>query len=223
MPTVDSLIVARILQAIGASAGIVVGRAIIRDLFDRNRAAAMIGLVATVMVVVPTLRPADRRPARHRFRLGIDLHLHRRDHRSLVVCWAAITLPETRGLNAAAGRQRKASCAISGSLTRSRDIPGYVLAASFGSSTFFAFLGGGPHVIVTLMEPHLGRVRRVVRDLLDRLHGRQFRRLAAVDAARHRHADLVGHRFEVVGVALATVLALVRARIAGRRSCSCRS
>ena len=57
MATVGSLIAARMLQAIGASAGIVVGRAIIRDLFDRNRAAAMIGLVATVMVVVPTFGP----------------------------------------------------------------------------------------------------------------------------------------------------------------------
>ena len=55
--TVGSLIVARVLQALGASAGIVVSRAIIRDLFDRNRAASMIGLVATVMVVVPTFGP----------------------------------------------------------------------------------------------------------------------------------------------------------------------
>ena len=37
--TVGSLIIARVLQAFGASAGIVVSRAIIRDLFDRNRAA----------------------------------------------------------------------------------------------------------------------------------------------------------------------------------------
>ena len=57
MSTVGSLIAARVLQAAGASAGIVIGRAIIRDLFDRDRAAAMIGLVATVMVVVPTLGP----------------------------------------------------------------------------------------------------------------------------------------------------------------------
>ena len=55
--TVGSLIVARVLQALGASAGLVASRAIIRDLFDRNRAAAMIGLVATVMVVVPTFAP----------------------------------------------------------------------------------------------------------------------------------------------------------------------
>ena len=35
-------------------------------------------LVAIVMVVVPMLAPADRRPARHRVRLAIDLRLHRR-------------------------------------------------------------------------------------------------------------------------------------------------
>ena len=43
MPTIESVIVARILQAIGASAGIVVARAIIRDLFSRDRAASVVG------------------------------------------------------------------------------------------------------------------------------------------------------------------------------------
>src|SRR4029077_4789887 len=41
--SIEALIVARIIQAIGASTGVVVGRAIIRDLYDRDRAAAMIG------------------------------------------------------------------------------------------------------------------------------------------------------------------------------------
>ena len=80
--TVESLIFARVLQALGASAGIVVSRAIIRDLFDRNRAAAMIGLVATVMVVVPTLGPLIGGLLDTGFRLGIDLHLHRREQRA---------------------------------------------------------------------------------------------------------------------------------------------
>ena len=33
-----------------------------------------------------------------------------------------------------------------------RNSGGYVCAGAFGSATFFAFLGGGPHVIITLME-----------------------------------------------------------------------
>src|SRR3954452_8237565 len=49
--SIGLLIGARMLQAIGASAGIVIGRAIIRDLFDRERSAAMLGLVTTAMVV----------------------------------------------------------------------------------------------------------------------------------------------------------------------------
>jgi len=55
--SVNALIVARIIQAIGASTGVVVGRAIIRDLYDRDRAAAMIGWVTTATVVAPMLAP----------------------------------------------------------------------------------------------------------------------------------------------------------------------
>ena len=44
-------------RCIGASAGIVVARAIIRDLFGRERAASVLGLVATVMVAAPTFGP----------------------------------------------------------------------------------------------------------------------------------------------------------------------
>src|SRR6202011_5715144 len=54
---VTSLIVVRVLQAIGAASGIVVARAIVRDLFERDRAAAMLGLVATAMVIAPTFGP----------------------------------------------------------------------------------------------------------------------------------------------------------------------
>ena len=102
--TVGSLIVARVLQALGASAGIVVSRAIIRDLFDRNRAAAMIGLVATVMVVVPTLGPLIGGLLETGFGWE-SIFLFTAITSAMVVAWAAIALPETRGLNAPPGAQ----------------------------------------------------------------------------------------------------------------------
>jgi DHA1 family bicyclomycin/chloramphenicol resistance-like MFS transporter len=37
-------------------------------------------------------------------------------------------------------------------LAASGKFAGYVLAGTFGSAAFFAFLGGGPHVIITLMQ-----------------------------------------------------------------------
>ena len=148
--TVESLILARVLQALGASAGIVVSRAIIRDLFDRNRAASMIGLVATVMVVVPTLGPLiggllDTG-------LGWEsIFVFTATTSALVVVWSAIALPETRGLNAPPGSQQGFFRDLA-QLSRSARFAGYVCAGAFGSSTFFVFLGGGPHIIITLME-----------------------------------------------------------------------
>jgi DHA1 family bicyclomycin/chloramphenicol resistance-like MFS transporter len=148
--TATSLIVARVLQALGASAGIVVSRAIIRDLFDRNRAAAMLGLVATVMVVVPTLGPLIGGLLETGF--GWEaIFLFTAITSTLVVAWAAIALPETRGINAPPGAQQGFFRDLTG-LARNAKFGGYVCAGAFGSATFFAFLGGGPHVIITLMN-----------------------------------------------------------------------
>jgi DHA1 family bicyclomycin/chloramphenicol resistance-like MFS transporter len=150
MPTVGSLIVARVLQALGASAGLVVSRAIIRDLFDRNRAAAMIGLVATVMVVVPTFSPLIGGLLDTGFGWE-SIFVFTAITSAMIVIWAAIALPETRALNAPHG-ERPSFFNDLASLSRSMTFWGYVGVASFGSATFFAFLGGGAHVIVTLME-----------------------------------------------------------------------
>ena len=99
---VGSLIIARILQAIGASTGIVVGRAIIRDLFDRNRAAAMIGLVATVMVVVPTLGPLIGGLLDTAFGWQSIFVFIAVDQRLVVLVWAAVIAAG----NARAARRR---------------------------------------------------------------------------------------------------------------------
>src|SRR5207253_6447960 len=69
----------------------------------------------------------------------------------IVVAWATVALPETRGLNAPPGAQQGFFRDLAG-LIRSAKYGGYVCAGAFGSATFFAFLGGGPHVIITLME-----------------------------------------------------------------------
>jgi DHA1 family bicyclomycin/chloramphenicol resistance-like MFS transporter len=148
--TVGSLIMARVLQAFGASAGIVVSRAIIRDLFDRNRAAAMLGLVATVMVVVPTLGPLFGGLLDVSFGWE-SIFLFTAITSAMVVAWAAIALPETRGLNVPPGASQGFIRDLIG-LVKNPKFLGYVCAGAFGSATFFAFLGGGAHVIITLME-----------------------------------------------------------------------
>lgn len=146
---VASLIVVRIVQAIGAASGIVVARAIVRDLFERDRAAAMLGLVATAMVIAPTFGPLIGGLLETAFGWQ-SIFLFVAAASLAVLAWGATVLPETRrrdagGAGAAGFRGDLAA------LARSASFHGYVLCASFGSGTFFAFLGGGPHAVVTIM------------------------------------------------------------------------
>ena len=56
-PSIDLLIGARVVQSIGAAAGMVLARAIVRDLHDRERSASVIAYLTTAMVVAPMLAP----------------------------------------------------------------------------------------------------------------------------------------------------------------------
>ncbi len=150
MPTAESIIAARVLQAIGASAGVVVARAIIRDLFDRERSASVLGLVATVMVAAPTLGPLIG-GLLETFFFWQAIFLFTAITSLAVVIWAAFTLPETHARNATDSPQEGFWRDLK-HLGTSRFFVGYVLIASFGSATFFVFLGGGPHIVVSLMD-----------------------------------------------------------------------
>jgi DHA1 family bicyclomycin/chloramphenicol resistance-like MFS transporter len=146
--SIGALIAARILQAIGASAGVVIGRAVIRDLYDRDRAASMIGLVTTAMVIAPMISPLiggllDIGFGWKAIFLFIALLS------GALLLWAALVLPETRP-----ARTTRASTNLWQewrALLTSTKFHGYVLCGALGSAPFFTFLGGGPHVVVTLM------------------------------------------------------------------------
>jgi DHA1 family bicyclomycin/chloramphenicol resistance-like MFS transporter len=144
---IESLIVVRIVQAIGAASGLVVARAIVRDLFDRDRAAAMLGLVATAMVIAPTFGPLIGGVLETAFGWQ-SIFLFVAAASLIVLGWAAAVLPETRLRHAESPAGFLTGIAV---LARSRSFHGYVLCGAFASGTFFAFLGGGPHAVVTLM------------------------------------------------------------------------
>jgi DHA1 family bicyclomycin/chloramphenicol resistance-like MFS transporter len=146
---VASLIVVRVVQAIGAASGIVVARAIVRDLFERDRAAAMLGLVATAMVIAPTFGPLIGGLLETAFGWQ-SIFLFVAAASLAVLVWGATVLPETRRRDPDAGGATGYRGDLA-ALARSASFHGYVLCASFGSGTFFAFLGGGPHAVVTIM------------------------------------------------------------------------
>jgi DHA1 family bicyclomycin/chloramphenicol resistance-like MFS transporter len=151
--SIHALIVFRVLQALGASSGLVIGRAIIRDLYARDRAASMIGLVTTVMVVAPMVAPL----------IGglLDKALGKQYgwqatfvlvgvFAGVVLLWVIAGLKETRPDHITGGGLRFIG-RESRELFSNRRFLGYVLVCAVGTATFFAFLGGGPHVVVSIM------------------------------------------------------------------------
>jgi MFS transporter, DHA1 family, multidrug resistance protein len=147
--SITGIILARTLQAFGATVGIVIGRAVIRDLYDRDRAASMIGWVTMAMVIAPMIAPliggmldtAFGWQAIFSF-MGLFA--------AVVLAWAAFQLPETRAV--AAGEGFTHFVAAVGHLLADRTFLGYALVCSFNSAMFFTFLGGAPHVFITIMH-----------------------------------------------------------------------
>jgi MFS family permease len=57
--SLPALIAGRVLQALGACAGIVLSRAIIRDVYEREAAARGLALVMMAMTLAPAILPAS--------------------------------------------------------------------------------------------------------------------------------------------------------------------
>lgn len=55
--SIGSLIVWRVVQALGASAGVVLSRAMVRDLYEGHHAVRMLSTLITVMAIAPLLGP----------------------------------------------------------------------------------------------------------------------------------------------------------------------
>jgi MFS transporter, DHA1 family, multidrug resistance protein len=146
--SIEALIVARIIQAIGASTGVVVGRAIIRDLYDRDRAAAMIGWVTTATVVAPMLAPMiggflDTALGWEAIFAFVGLVS------AATLIGAVLALPETQAAAMSGGIVR--FLAEARLLIATPQFCGYVLCVAANSAMFFVYIGGAPHVVVTMM------------------------------------------------------------------------
>ncbi|QWG17398.1 multidrug effflux MFS transporter [Bradyrhizobium sediminis] len=144
--TLPQLIAARFLQALGGATGMVVSRAIIRDLYSRDRVGAMISLVVAVMMIAQMLSPLTGGLLEIAFGWRAIFYLI--TAASLVITVAiAVALPETRRDRIEAGGFR----GDVGSLLTSRAFIGYMLCQVLASQIIFIFAGGGPYIVVTQM------------------------------------------------------------------------
>src|SRR6202163_1601360 len=141
------LIAARFLQALGGATGMVVSRAIIRDLYSRDRISSMISLVIAVMMIAQMLSPLTGGLLETAF--GWRAIFYVITAASLIIAVAiAFTLPETRRDRAEGSGGVRGDV---GRLFTSRPFIGYVLCQVLASQIIFPVAGGGPYIVVTQM------------------------------------------------------------------------
>ena len=148
-PSIGILLLGRMLQALGGAAGMVITRAVVRDLYDERQAAGIFSQLMMVMGVAPILAPW----------VGGQILLWGSWRLIFFLltgfgcfCFAATAL----GLPESLPPQRRRREGITGvlrvfrDLLRHRGFRGYALVAGFTSGTMFAYISGSSFVYMEL-------------------------------------------------------------------------
>lgn len=147
--TIEVLIAGRFIQAFGAAVGLVLARAIVRDVYGPMESARVIATLVMVMVVIPMISPA----------VGGELLVYFGWHATgtaiavfsmIMLVMITYSLPETlkepvpfEGVGAMAR--------TFGALLSSPAFTGYAFCVTFVSVIFFSFIAAGPELIVSVM------------------------------------------------------------------------
>ena len=140
-PNATVFLVFRMAQAVIAS-GMVLSRAVVRDMVPDAQAASMIGYVTMGMSIVPMIGPV----------IGgmLDQWIGWQANFTLLLVLGVATLALVWADLGETATLRKVSLGDQirqyPTLLRSQRFWGYVLCAAFASGSFFAYLGGAPYV-----------------------------------------------------------------------------
>ncbi len=145
--SVEGLIAARFVQALGGCAGAVVARAVVRDRFNHTETARMLSLLTLVMGLAPVLAPllGGAVLALGGWRANfIVLTLF-----GLAVGAAALfRLPETRSEATAAHARTENPLQAYIALLRQQRLVGYALAGALNGATLFTYISASPELLI---------------------------------------------------------------------------
>ncbi|RYG70532.1 Bcr/CflA family efflux MFS transporter, partial [bacterium] len=137
----------RVVQAVGGSAGVVLARAMVRDLFKGDRAAQMLSTLMTVMAIAPLLGPILggqilRLSGWHAIFVFLAAF-------GLATLGALFTLPETVPVENRSREPLRRAVAQYGELLRDRRLLGYAGAGGCFYAAMFAYIAGTPFAYIT--------------------------------------------------------------------------
>jgi MFS transporter, DHA1 family, multidrug resistance protein len=148
-PNAGVLIGSRILQSIGGCAGLVLGRAAVRDGATPDKAAGQLAILTLVMSIVPALAPA----------VGgyLTAYVHWRASYVLLAAMGGLTLLVTFLILPETNRERIGSSSgslLSGyaMLVRSRAFLGYAVGGACSTTSFYAFMSASPFIFENVLH-----------------------------------------------------------------------
>lgn len=142
------LIAGRIVQGAGGAFGMVLSRAIVRDIYGPTKAASMISILTMAIVVAPMVAPViggvltDHVDWRGVFWFAAGF-----GGLILMLVWMRLSETLQPAESAEASDERPGFKA----LLRRRSFVGYALQCGFSMGIFFAFIASAPYVIVNIM------------------------------------------------------------------------
>lgn len=145
-PSAWLLVVLRLIQGLTGAAGVVIARAIVRDLYSGAAAARYFSRLILVMGLAPILAPVlGAQVLRFSSWRGIFLVLT--VVTALLWLGAAFGLPETLPAARRSAGSLAGTLAIFGQLIRDTPFVGYAVAAGLAFGAMFAYIAGSPFVL----------------------------------------------------------------------------
>ncbi len=140
-PSVQAFLVFRMCQAV-VVVGMVLSRAAVRDMYDQDQAASMIGYVTMGMAVVPMIGPAIGGLLEEAFGWKANFWLPF----GLAAFAFALTYLDFGETSAKSGKTLLQQFREYPELLTSPRFWGYALSSALSSGAFFAYLGGAPFI-----------------------------------------------------------------------------
>lgn len=147
VPSIEALSAGRFVQGLGACAGVVIARAIVRDRFDTTESARLFSLTFLVLAVAPMLAPSAGAGLMHLFgwhSIFVALALF-----GLIVGLAVyFGLPESRSAATQAQAASESAWGSYRAALRNPRVRGFVAAGALNGASLFAYVAGSPALFI---------------------------------------------------------------------------
>jgi MFS transporter, DHA1 family, multidrug resistance protein len=145
--SIEMLLAARFVQALGACAGGVVSRAVIRDRFDHTETARMLSLMMLIMGLAPILAPIlgsgllvfGGWPSNFWFMTAFGV---------VLALAALLRMTESRSEATAIQASKENPLQSYAAVLRERRLVGYALAGALNGATLFTYISSSPGLIM---------------------------------------------------------------------------